>query len=92
MRQVAGVAIEKPFRGILDRADVAIAVKHGEGIAVLQIAERPLDQRRLRLDLMIKAGFVVLCLARRRDEVESAFDHCFVLRLKRGPPLAVAVA
>ena len=91
MRQVAGVAIEKPFRGVLDRADVAIAVEHGEGIAVLQVAERPLDQRRLRLDLMIKAGLVVLCLTRRRDEVESAFDHCFVLRLKRGPALVVDV-
>src|SRR5688572_21487931 len=65
MRQVAGVAIEKPLRGVLDRADVAVAVENGEGIAMLQIAERPLDQRRLRLDLMIKAGLVVLRLARR---------------------------
>src|SRR5829696_4070937 len=53
MRKVANVPVIQSLRRVLNGANVAKNIKHRESITVLQGAQRTVDQRGLRLDLVL---------------------------------------
>ena len=72
--------VEQPLCRVLDGSDIAIAVEHGESIAVLQGAQRTIDQGRVRLDVVFGpdvrvAGFRVASGSRGVHHVASCSDH-----------------
>jgi len=53
MRQEPGVSIKQAFRRIGQGAEIAVAVKNGEGFAVLEVSQRPGARGGFDLDFIL---------------------------------------